>query len=88
MDRKEMIDDVIFEINNFMSLGRQDDCRRHRFRIHWTDASALREVALKRFEYRCVIRTHSGEICARSIKTPLELLASLIDKELNQGILY
>ncbi len=44
------------------------------------------EVALKTgFEYRCVIRTLSGEFESTRIANLFELVASLIDKELNQG---
>ncbi len=46
MDRKE-IDDVIFEINNFMSLGGRTIVDATGSESIGRDASALREVALK-----------------------------------------
>lgn len=86
MDRKE-IDDVIFEINNFMSLGGRTIVDATGSESIGRDASALREVALKT---GLNIVASSGPYLEKfestRIHKPVELLASLIDKELNQGI--
>ncbi|ELG9098576.1 phosphotriesterase [Salmonella enterica] len=86
MDRKE-INDVIFEINNFMSLGGRTIVDATGSESIGRDASALREVALKT---GLNIVASSGPYLEKfestRIHKPVELLASLIDKELNQGI--
>lgn len=86
MDRKE-IDDVIFEINNFMSLGGRTIVDATGSESIGRDASSLREVAIKT---GLNIVASSGPYLEKfestRIHKPVELLASLIDKELNQGI--
>jgi phosphotriesterase-related protein len=62
MDRKE-IDDVIFEINNFMSLGGRTIVDATGSESIGRDVLSLREVALKTgLNIRSFIRTLSGEV--------------------------
>jgi phosphotriesterase-related protein len=87
MDRKE-IDDVIFEINNFMSLGGRTIVDATGSESIGRDVLSLREVGIKTAEHQKLHQTRIWKKfeSARIHKKPVESLASLIDKELNQGI--
>ncbi|WP_409224336.1 RadC family protein [Escherichia coli] len=86
MDRKP-IEDVIFEINNFISLGGRTIVDATGSESIGRDAQALREVALKT---GLNIVASSGPYLekfeSQRIHKTVDELATTIDKELNQGI--
>lgn len=86
MDRKP-IEDVIFEINNFISLGGRTIVDATGSESIGRDAQALREVALKT---GLNIVASSGPYLekfeSQRIHKTVDELAATIDKELNQGI--
>lgn len=86
MDRKP-IEDVIFEINNFISLGGRTIIDATGSESIGRDAQALREVALKT---GLNIVASSGPYLekfeSQRIHKTVDELATTIDKELNQGI--
>ncbi|AUV33577.1 phosphotriesterase [Escherichia coli] len=85
MDRKP-IEDVIFEINNFISLGGRTIVDATGSESIGRDAQALREVALKT---GLNIVASSGPYLekfeSQRIHKTVDELATTIDKELNQG---
>lgn len=86
MDKKP-IQDVIFEVNNFMALGGRTIVDATGSESIGRDAQALRDVAL---QTGLNIVASSGPYLEKfessRIHQPIDKLAARIDKELNQGI--
>lgn len=86
MDRKP-IEDVIFEINNFISLGGRTIVDATGSESIGRDAQALREVALKTgLNIVASSGPYTEKFESQRIHKTVDELAATIDKELNQGI--
>lgn len=85
MDRKP-IEDVIFEINNFISLGGRTIVDATGSESIGRDAQALREVALKTGLNIVASSGPYRKFESQRIHKTVDELAATIDKELNQGI--
>ena len=86
MDRKP-IEDVIFEINNFISLGGRTIVDATGSESIGRDAQALREVALKTgLNIVASCGPYLEKFESQRIHKTVDELATTIDKELNQGI--
>lgn len=85
MDRKP-IEDVIFEINNFISLGGRTIVDATGSESIGRDAQALREVALKTGLNIVASSGPYRKFESQRIHKTVDELATTIDKELNQGI--